>query len=81
MPLLKLASPFTRYRWPDGETTMQFEILYGGTQEKLNEQVQARIAEGWETRGDVTLIRPDYSGSTIEVPQFVYYAQIVVKEN
>ncbi len=60
---------------------MQFEILYAGTQEKLNEQVQTRLAEGWETRGDVTLIQPDYSGSTIEVPQFVYYSQIVVKEN
>jgi hypothetical protein len=59
---------------------MQFEILYAGTQKKLDEQVRARIAEGWETRGDATLIRPDYSGSNIEVPQFVYYSQVVVKE-
>lgn len=27
---------------------MQFEILYAGTQKKLDKQVQARIAEGWE---------------------------------
>lgn len=32
-------------------------------------------------RGDVILIRPDYSESNIEVPQFVYYSQIVIKED
>lgn len=60
---------------------MQFDIIYAGTGAKLDEQVGRRIAEGWERRGDVILIRPDYSGSTIEAPQFVYYAQIVVKGN
>lgn len=60
---------------------MQFEILYGGTQAKLNEEVEKKLAEGWQRRGDVILIQPDYSGSTIEVPHFVYYSQIVIKEN
>ena len=60
---------------------MQFDIIYAGTQAKLDEQVERKLAEGWERRGDVILIQPDFSGSNIEVPQFVYYSQIVIKEN
>jgi hypothetical protein len=59
---------------------MQFDIIYAGTQAKLNEQVEKRIAEGWERRGDVIILEPDYSGSNIEVPKFVYFSQIVIKE-
>ena len=58
---------------------MQFDIIYAGTQEKLNRQVEKKLAEGWERRGDVILIRPDYSESNIEVPQFVYYSLIIIK--
>lgn len=59
---------------------MQFDIIYAGTQAKLNEQVEKRIAEGWERRGNIIILEPDYSGSNIEVPKFVYFSQIVVKE-
>lgn len=38
---------------------MQFDIIYAGTRDKLNEQVEQKIAEGWEKRGDVVLIQPD----------------------
>lgn len=60
---------------------MQFDIIYASTPAKLDELVAKKIAEDWERRGDVILIRPDYSGSNIEVPQFVYYSQVVIKEN
>jgi hypothetical protein len=60
---------------------MQFDIIYAGTQARLNEQVEKRITEGWERRGDVIILEPDYSGSNIEVPKFVYFSQIVIKEN
>lgn len=60
---------------------MRLDIIYAGTQDKLNKQVEEKMAEGWEKRGEALLVRPDYSGSTIEVPQFVYYLQVVVKES
>lgn len=60
---------------------MQFETIYASTQAKLNKQVEQKIAEGWEKRGDTIIIQPDYSGSNIEVPRFVSFLQFVVKEN
>jgi hypothetical protein len=60
---------------------MDLEFMCGSTLAKLNEQVQKKIAEGWERRGDVAIIEPDYSESNIELPQFVYFLQTVVKEN
>jgi hypothetical protein len=60
---------------------MQLEFMCAGTLAKLSEQVEKKIAEGWERRGDVAIIEPDYSGSNIELPQFVYFLQTVVKEN
>lgn len=60
---------------------MQFDIIYASTQAKLNEQVEKKIAEGWQRRGNIIILEPDYSGSNIEVPKFVYFSQIVIKEN
>lgn len=59
---------------------MQFDIIYAGTQAKLNKEVEKKIAEGWERRGDVIIIEPDYTGSNIELPKFIYFSQTVVKE-
>lgn len=54
-----------------------FEILYAGTEKELNEQIEERLADGWETRGETQLLKPDYDHS--DVPQFVYFLRIVVK--
>lgn len=58
-----------------------FEIIYAGTQAKLNDQVTKKIADGWERLGDVVLIQLNWTGSNIEVPKFVYFSQSVIKEN
>jgi hypothetical protein len=58
---------------------MKFEILYAGTQESLNKQIEEKKADGWETRGDVVIMQPEYSGDIV-TPNFVYFGQIVVKE-
>lgn len=58
---------------------MKFEILYAGSKEKLDEQIEEKKADGWETRGDMVIMQPEYSGD-IETPKFVYFSQIVVKE-
>ncbi len=60
---------------------MQLEFMCAGTLAKLSEQVEKKIAEGWERSGDVAIVEPDYSESNIELPQFVYFLQTVVKEN
>lgn len=59
---------------------MKFEILYAGTREKLNKQIEEKKTDGWETRGDITIIQPEYTGD-IKTPEFVYFSQIVVKED
>ena len=58
---------------------MDFEILYDGTKDGLQQQIDKRVADGWRVVGEPSILEPKITGD-IEVPQFVYFAQIVVKE-
>jgi len=58
---------------------MQFEIIYAGTQARLREQIEKRIADGWEMRGEAMIIEPEVT-TDLEVPKFVYFSQTMIRE-
>ena len=60
---------------------MPFDIIYGRTKTKLNEEIEKKIAEGWERYGEVVITQPKLMSDSIEVPMFVYYSQSVIKED
>jgi hypothetical protein len=58
---------------------MQFEIIYAGTQPRLKEKIEKRIADGWEMRGEAMIIEPEVT-TDLEVPKFVYFSQTMIRE-
>lgn len=61
---------------------MQFEFIYGRTRTELKEKVEKKLADGWRKfTGEVHVIPSGIVSDTIEVPNFVYFSQSVIKEN
>jgi hypothetical protein len=61
---------------------MQFEFVYGKNQADLNEKVEKKIVEGWERyTGEVHTIVSGITSDNVEVPNFVYFSQSIIKEN
>lgn len=61
---------------------VQFEFVYGRAREELNEKVERMIAVGWKRfTGVVHVIPSGITSDHVEVPNFVYFSQSVIKEN
>jgi len=59
---------------------MQFEIVYGRTRDRLEGEVNRKIAEGWKIQGEVIIVQPEVI-SDLEVPKFLCFLQTVTKDN
>lgn len=60
---------------------MQLEFVYGRTREELDENVERMIAAGWKKfTGEVHVIPSGITSDHVEVPNFVYFLQSVIKE-
>jgi hypothetical protein len=61
---------------------MQFEFVYGRSQTELNTKVEKKIAEGWKRfTGEVHAIASGITSEQVEVPNFVYFSQSIIKED
>jgi len=56
---------------------MKFEILYKRAEEELKQEIEERIKIGWETRGEMQILKPDYGDTN--APRFIYFSQIITK--
>lgn len=60
---------------------MQFEFVYGRTRDELDREVEKKLADGWKRfTGEVHTIPSGMTCDKGEVPNFVYFAQSVIKE-
>ncbi len=60
---------------------MKFQMICASSRAELNDQVERKIADGWERRTDVEIVDRDQTGNNIEIPEFVLFLQIVTKDN
>ena len=56
---------------------MEFDLAYAQTRLDLQEEVQAKMKEGWARASDVLPIRPPNVDH--DVPNFIYYVQVLVR--
>lgn len=60
---------------------MQLEFVYGRTREELDEKVERMIASGWRRlTGEVHVIPSGIMSDHLEVPNFVYFSQSIIKD-
>lgn len=61
---------------------MKFEFVEGRTRAELNEKVKKKIADGWKIfTGEVHTVPSGITSKDVEVPNFVYFLQSIIKEN
>ena len=58
---------------------MQMKFIIEGSQKKLRDEIEKKIAEGWERHGDVLIVEPNLK-SDVEVPKFLRFWQTMTKE-